>query len=283
MRETGAVPTTEMDGAWTVLDRLAPDGCRVALLVEPELSGALEPLEVEVSVAAAELPGFPPPSQHLEKVQLLVGRWAGWRVAAFCGSFDRAGNQLTLPHAVMPIRLMARMGADVLVLIVNGLGLDPGWKSGDLVLIDDHINLTGRNPLMGPNPDHYGPRFPDMTAAYDGDLAALVEAAAMKSRLPLRRGIYGAMPGSIPPTPAECRMLHRLGANVAGCGLVHEVIVARHIGLPVAAMAALAYEVGSHLCEGHAHPECEPSLENAGKSLSLVIDGLLNDLNSVIA
>ncbi|HYG63721.1 MAG TPA: purine-nucleoside phosphorylase [Thermoanaerobaculia bacterium] len=132
---------------------------------------------------------------------------------------------------VFPVRFAALLGAKVLILTNATGGLQPGQKPGDLVLIRDHINLTGLNPLRGQLPSAWGPRFPDMSAAYDLELRALTLAAAAELGITLTEGIYAGVAGPSYETPAEVRMLRQLGGDVTGMSTVLEVIAARHMGM----------------------------------------------------
>jgi purine-nucleoside phosphorylase len=128
---------------------------------------------------------------------------------------------------------MRLLGAEALVVSAASGGLDPLMSRGDLVLLDDHINLMWTSPLVGPNLDELGPRFPDMSEPYDRELQRLALAAALERRIPLRRGVYAAVVGPNLETRAEYRMLRWMGADVVGMSTVPEVIVARHMGMKV--------------------------------------------------
>jgi purine-nucleoside phosphorylase len=134
-------------------------------------------------------------------------------------------------ETVFPIRLAALLGAKVLVMTNAAGGLHPHHQAGDLVLLRDHLNLTGMNPLRGQLPPEWGPRFPDMTAAYDPRLRALALQAAGELGIPLTEGVYAGMGGPSYETPAEVRMLHKLDGDVAGMSTVLEVIAAHHMGM----------------------------------------------------
>ena len=143
-------------------------------------------------------------------------------------------------ESVFPVRLAAMLGVKVLILSNATGGLRPEHRPGDLVLIKDHINLTGLNPLRGQLPPEWGPRFPDMSVAYDPELRALAKDAAARLGIPLTEGVYAGLAGPSYETPAEVRMLQTLGGDVAGMSLVLEVIAARHMGLRCLAISMVS-------------------------------------------
>ena len=145
----------------------------------------------------------------------------------------------SLQQVTFPVRVLRALGARTLIVSNISGGMHPLWDSGDLVLISDHINLLGDNPLAGPNDDGDGPRFPDMSAAYDTDLRAIARAVATEQRVVLREGVYVAVAGPNLETPAEYRMLRGLGADVVGMSTVPEVIVARHQGMRVLGLSII--------------------------------------------
>lgn len=143
-------------------------------------------------------------------------------------------------ESVFPVRLAAMLGVKVLILSNATGGLRPEHRPGDLVLIRDHINLSGLNPLRGQLPPEWGPRFPDMTVAYDPELRLLVKDAAARLGIPIAEGVYAGLAGPSYETPAEVRMLQILGGDVAGMSLVLEVIAARHMGLRCLAISMVS-------------------------------------------
>ena len=143
----------------------------------------------------------------------------------------------TLQQVTFPIRVMAALGADALLVSSACGGMDPLWPAGQLVVLDDHINLLGDNPLVGPNADALGPRFPDMSEPYDRGLQQIALDAALAQGIPLARAVYVAVTGPCLETRAEYRMLRALGADVVGMSTVPEVIVARHMGMRVCGLS----------------------------------------------
>jgi purine-nucleoside phosphorylase len=139
----------------------------------------------------------------------------------------------SLQQITFPVRVMRALGATTLVVSNACGGMNPLWQPGDLVLISDHINLLGDNPLVGPNDEKMGPRFPDMSAAYDPELRNLARRTALELRITLREGVYVAVPGPSLETGAEYRFLRTIGADVVGMSTVPEVIVAVHGGMRV--------------------------------------------------
>jgi purine-nucleoside phosphorylase len=168
--------------------------------------------------------------------RLLLGTLAGVPTVAMQGRFHRYEGY-TLQEIAFPVRVLRLLGADTLVLSGACGGMNPLWAPSDLVLLSDHINLLGDSPLVGPNLDELGPRFPDMSEAYDGELRELARSVALEAGIQLREGVYVAVPGPALETRAEYRMLRTLGADVVGMSTVPEVITARHCGMRVLAVS----------------------------------------------
>jgi purine-nucleoside phosphorylase len=193
-------------------------------------------IEVEAELPYDEIPNMPAPTVASHAGRLLFGRLAGQRVVAMQGRYHHYEGH-TLQQVTLPVRLMYELGARTLVVSGASGGLHPLWGAGDIVVIADHINLLGGNPLTGPNLDELGPRFPDMSMPYDAGLQELTERTALELGIPLRRGVYAAVAGPNLETRAEYRMLRGLGADVVGMSTVPEVIVARHMDMRVLALS----------------------------------------------
>jgi purine-nucleoside phosphorylase len=210
----------------------------VAVILGTGLGALADDLQAEARIPYAEIPGFPASTVETHAGRLLVGTLAGRRVALMQGRFHRYEGY-TLQQIGFPIRVLKALGARTLVVSNVSGGMHPLWATGDLVLIADHINLLGDNPLVGPNSDQDGPRFPDMSAAYDPALRALARDAALDLKIPLREGVYVAVAGPNLETRAEYRMLRTMGADVVGMSTVPEVIVAVHQGMRVLGLSII--------------------------------------------
>ena len=208
---------------------LVPD---VAIILGTGLGALADDVAVETRIPYGEIPGFPLSTVESHAGQLLVGTLAGRRVVAMQGRFHRYEGY-TLAQIAFPVRVLRQLGARTLVVSNACGGMHPLWSPGDLMLIADHINLLGDNPLVGPNDDALGPRFPDMSQPYDAGLRALARAVALQQGTVLREGVYVAVPGPNLETRAEYRMLRTLGADVVGMSTVPEVITAVHMGMKV--------------------------------------------------
>jgi purine-nucleoside phosphorylase len=205
---------------------LAPD---VAIILGTGLGGLADEVRDGTAVPFGEIPGFPVSTVPGHKGQLLLGTLAGRRVAMMEGRFHFYEGY-TLDQITLPVRVLRALGSKVLIVSNACGGLRPEQRAGDLLLIEDHINLMGVNPLVGPNDDRLGPRFPDMSEPYDRKLIALAESIAKRESIRTCRGVYAAMTGPCLETRAEYRMLQRIGADVIGMSTVPEVIVAVHCG-----------------------------------------------------
>ncbi len=214
---------------------LAPD---VAIVLGTGLGALARDIRVEASFPYGELPGFVQSTVESHAGRLLLGTLKGRRVVAMQGRFHRYEGY-TLQQVTFPVRVMRALGATTLVVSNACGGMHPLWNPGDLVLLADHINLLGDSPLIGPNDDRLGPRFPDMSAPYDAALRALARAVALEHGITLREGVYVAVPGPNLETRAEYRMLRAMGGDVVGMSTVPEVIAAVHGGMRVLGVAII--------------------------------------------
>jgi len=204
----------------------------IGIILGTGLGGLAQRIEVETSIPYAEIPHFPLSTVESHSGRLLFGTLGGKPVMAMQGRFHRYEGY-TLQQVTFPVRVMRALGIDTLVVSNACGGMNPLWAPGDLMLMADHINLLGENPLTGANDDALGPRFPDMSQPYDHALQLLAREVALEGKIPLRSGVYVAVPGPNLETRAEYRMLRMMGADVVGMSTVPEVIVARHGGMRV--------------------------------------------------
>jgi len=202
----------------------------VAIILGTGLGGLADEISVDASIPYESLPGFPLSTVESHAGRLLLGRMGKRPVVAMQGRFHRYEGY-GLAEVTFPVRVMRALGAQTLVVSNACGGMNPLWQPGDLVLLSDHINLLGDNPLIGANDDRLGPRFPDMSDPYDAELRALTRTLAADLGIRLREGVYVAVPGPNLETRAEYRMLRAMGADVVGMSTVPEVIVASHAGM----------------------------------------------------
>ena len=216
----------------------AGEDVRVALVLGSGLGAFADELEDARPIPYSEIPGFARPTVEGHAGRLVVGGVGGVTVAAMQGRFHFYEGY-TLEEVTFPVRVLGLLGVKSLVLTNAAGGLNNSYEQGSLVLISDHLNLMGTNPLLGRNDPRFGPRFPDMTEVYDREYqdAAIKEAHEMG--LELRRGIYAALTGPSYETPAEIRMLRLLGADAVGMSTVPEAIVARQMSLRVLGLSCI--------------------------------------------
>ncbi len=210
----------------------------VGVILGTGLARLAERIEVEVAIDYRDIPGFVTPTVESHSGRLLLGRLGGKTVAVMQGRFHRYEGY-SLQTVTYPVRVLRALGARTLVVSNVSGGMNPLWSPGELVLIADHINLLGDNPLIGPNWDELGPRFPDMSEPYDVGLQRLAQEVALEKGVRLNRGVYVAVPGPNLETRAEYRMLRAIGADIVGMSTVPEVIVAVHAGMRVLGLSII--------------------------------------------
>ncbi len=205
---------------------------RVAIILGTGLGGLAGEIEAETIIPYEEIPDFPISTVESHSGRLLLGNLSRVRVVAMQGRFHLYEGY-SLQQITFPVRVMRALGAETLIVSNACGGMNPMWNVGELMLIADHINLLGDNPLIGPNSAELGPRFPDMSEPYDLGLQALAMEVAKEERITLHRGVYVAVAGPNLETRAEYRLLRLAGADVVGMSTVPEVIVAVHGGMKV--------------------------------------------------
>ena len=205
---------------------------RVAIVLGSGLGAFADTLEEAVSIPYAEIPGWPQSTAVGHAGKLVVGRAAGVAVAVLAGR-AHLYEGYTAQQAAFGVRTLGRMGVRSFVLTNASGGINEEFRPGTLVLLSDHINLMGQNPLSGPNDDSLGPRFPDMSEVYSKAYRAIARETARAMDLELPEGVYAALPGPSYETPAEIRYLRAIGADLVGMSTVPEAIAANHMGLRV--------------------------------------------------
>lgn len=214
---------------------------RVGLVLGSGLGGLADSLEQRDVIGSDRLPGWPHSTVEGHSGNLVLGLLEGQTVVAQQGRVHFYEGY-TPQEITFPVRVMIRLGIEILILTNAAGGLRPDWQSGDLMLLNDHVNLpgmAGANPLTGPNDESFGPRFPGMAQAYDRELRRRALRVAGEAGIVLHEGVYVCVSGPNFETPAEIRMLRLMGADAVGMSTAHEVVVARHAGLRVMACSGI--------------------------------------------
>jgi purine-nucleoside phosphorylase len=234
------------------------------------LGSLADAISDEVSIPFQELPGWPPPSAPGHAGQLILGHLEGVPVVCLQGRLHLyEGHDERL--IVEPVLLMGRLGAEQ-VLITNAAGgVNTRYPAGTLMLIADHINMTGRNPLIGPNDDSVGQRFPDMVNAWDRDLRALMRRAATDEEIAVEEGVYIGLTGPTYETPAEIDMMRTLGADAVGMSTVLEAIAARWAGIRLVGVALVTNPGAGVTGEPLSHDEVLEAADAAGPQFARLV------------
>ena len=210
----------------------------IGLVLGSGLGGYADTLEEAVRIPYSEIPNFPVPTIPGHNGALVFGRKCGQEVVVLQGRIHYYEG-LTQREITLPIRVLAALGIKTVVLTNACGGVNLGFKPGDLMLISDHINFSGANPLIGPNMDEFGVRFPDMSDLYTASLRARIKETAQKAGISLQEGVYAMYSGPNYETPAEIRMFRIMGADTVGMSTVPEAIVAGHCGMQVVGISCV--------------------------------------------
>ena len=210
----------------------------IGYLTGTGLGESAESMAIETAIEYRNIPHFPISTVQTHKGRLLTGRLGNCPLIVMQGRFHLYEGYRPVEVAY-PIRLMQHLGVKILILSNAAGGLNPSFSPGDVMLISDHVNLTLTNPLIGPNDDRLGVRFPDMSCAYDPGLIAAAESAARAAGLTLQKGIYAGLKGPVLETPAEVAFLQKIGAEAVGFSTVQETIAAVHGGMRVMGMSII--------------------------------------------
>jgi purine-nucleoside phosphorylase len=224
-----------------------------------------------------DVPHFPRSTSPSHKGQLVCGTLAGKPVVAMEGRFHFYEGY-SLQQVTFPVRVMKALGAPVLVVSNACGGMNPQWGKGDLMLIEDHINLLGDNPLIGPNDDRLGDRFPDMCNCYDRELLALGRRVAREEKLVCHQGVFVAVAGPNLETRAEYRFLRTIGADVVGMSTVPEVIVAVHAKMRVLGVSVITDQCLPDALEPVSIPDIIATANAAEKNLRVLVRGVVAGL-----
>ena len=250
---------------------------RVGLILGSGLGGLADQVDPEASIAYADLPGFPRTSVEGHLGRLVAGTLGGCAIVCLQGrahGYEGDGSAM-----LTPVRALRSAGCEIL-LVTNAAGcLVSDWELPSLMLITDHINHSLGNPLVGANDDDFGPRFTDMSGAYDPELRERLAHAADQLSIPLHGGIYVGCLGPHFETPAEIRGFRTLGADAVGMSTVPEVLIARHCGLRVAALSLLTNQAAGMGTAPISHDETLQAAERAASDLSRLIVGFLEGLS----
>jgi len=207
-----------------------PYAPEIGIILGSGLGTLADEIEIDKKLPYTEIPGFPKSTVSGHSGELILGKIGGKKVIAFKGRFHFYEGY-SMEQVVIPVRVMALLGAKVLIVSNACGGVNPKQEIGEIMLIRDHINLFPTNPLIGPNNDNWGRRFPDMSKAYCPDLLAKAEEVAEKLNVKVSKGVYAGLTGPCLETPAEYKYMSIIGADAVGMSTVPEVIAANHMGL----------------------------------------------------
>jgi len=256
--------------------------CDVLIVLGSGLGSLAELVENPVRISYGVIPGFAQSSVHGHAGQYVIGDLQGVSVIVMQGRVHFYEG-LPVRQITLPIRVAKALGASTMVITNAAGGLNPGFEVGDLMLITDHINflgMAGQNPLIGSNNDNLGPRFPQMTDAYNLVLQEIAKSVASKTGIKLRTGVLFSQSGPAYETPAEVRFLRIIGADAVGMSVTNEVLVARHSGMKVIGFSSITNVARLSLDEGEppSHQEVIEAANVVGPKLVFLIRGILEQL-----
>lgn len=271
-----------VDEAAAVVREKLPFEPRLGIILGTGLGALADEIDVAVSIPYDDLPHFPLSTVESHHGRLLAGTLSGTPVLAMQGRFHLYEGY-SAHEVVFPVRVMGVLGIDTLLISNAAGGMNPHFRRGDLMLLTDHINLQGHNPLEGPNVDAWGPRFPDMSEPYDLELRRIAEERALERGIKLQQGVYAAVVGPNLETRAEYRFLRQIGADVVGMSTVPEVIAARHMDLRVMAVSVITDECFPDALEPVTIEEVLAAAAEAEPNLTALMKAVVETVGAPVA
>ncbi|RFU65604.1 purine-nucleoside phosphorylase [Peribacillus glennii] len=249
----------------------------IGLILGSGLGVLADEIENPVKIPYHDIPDFPVSTVAGHAGQLVIGELSGKLVVAMQGRFHFYEGY-SMDKVTFPVRVMKLLGVETLIVTNAAGGVNEGFKAGDLMLITDHINNTGTNPLIGPNDDRFGPRFPDMSEAYSRVLQAVAKKIAGKLNIDLKEGIYVGNSGPTYETPSEVKLARILGGDAVGMSTVPEVIVARHSGMKVLGISCITNMAAGILDQPLSHEEVIETTEKVKSSFLSFIKEIVREI-----
>ena len=249
----------------------------IGIILGSGLGDYAEALEDAVKLPYSEIPGFPRSTVAGHAGMWCCGTLHGKRVVMMQGRFHYYEGY-SMKDVTLPVRVMQKIGVKTLIVTNAAGGVNMGYHPGDLMVIGDMFSLTAQNPLIGPNLDAFGPRFPDMSCAFDKELRTLAHACAGEQGFALREGVYAQMTGPTYETPAEIRMLRTLGADAVGMSTVPEVVVARHGGMRVLGVSCITNMAAGILDQPLNHAEVTETANRVKGQFRALLDAVVEKM-----
>ncbi|MGE7119662.1 purine-nucleoside phosphorylase [Peribacillus sp. NPDC046944] len=249
----------------------------IGLILGSGLGVLADEIENPIIIPYHEIPEFPVSTVEGHAGQLVIGNLSGKQVVAMQGRFHFYEGY-SMEKVTFPVRVMKLLGVETLIVTNAAGSVNKSYAPGDLMIITDHINLMGTNPLIGANEDRFGPRFPDMSEAYNKELRAKAKTIASTLGLDVKEGVYIGNSGPTYETPAEVRMARVLGGDAVGMSTVPEVIVARHCGMKVLGISCLTNMASGILDQPLSHVEVIETTEKVKSSFLEFVKSIVKDL-----
>ncbi|MCS6962878.1 purine-nucleoside phosphorylase [Thermoflexus sp.] len=271
------IPRAEYEAAAAWIRERISFPPRIGLVLGSGLAPLADVVEASITLAFTEIPGFPAATVEGHPGRVIIGRLEGHPVMVLQGR-AHFYEGYSVQRTTFPIRVMQLLGVRILILTNAAGGLNPGFRPGDVMILRDHIGLfgmAGANPLRGPNEADWGPRFPDLSRAYDPELRALAREVAEAEGIPTHEGVYVMLGGPSFETPAEVRFLRLIGADAVGMSTVPEVIVACHGGMRVLALSGISNVLNPDAFEPPTHEEVLQAGRVLVPRLTTIIRGVL--------
>jgi len=249
----------------------------IGLQIGTGLGDSVDDMKEVVSIDYEDIPHFSVSTVPTHHGRLLFGQLGGKAVMVMQGRFHYYEGY-SMQEVTLPIRVMQQVGVTTLILSNAAGGINPAFEVGDIMVITDHINLTGNNPLIGPNIDEWGPRFPDMSRVYDPDLVALAEKAALQKGIRVQKGVYVGLPGPSLETGAEIRFLKTIGVDAVGLSTIPEVIAAVHGGMTILGLSVITNMNIPDAFKPALVEEIIAAAERIAPSLQAIVRGVVEEL-----